>query len=394
MGQLNTDTYYQTLGVQATATDDAIKAAYRKLVLRYHPDKSTAPEAVAIFTRIQKAYEVLSHPALREMYDRQLALNADVADHYFHVPTRFTSRLIAMHVSTTHVRAGEPFTIIFRCPRRLEGFKLRGLEHFELLKSVEHEMPYQGEIITQVHYVLRTLEEGSFRLGPASAISGTIEYISGETTITAQGAFQEPTWAQRNWFQKYYPVVLILVAIMLPALIFYNISVYGIKQPGSATERLYPFGEPKNRLDTGASPYQSALETGQIFNGQVLVKNRLMRDAVFILLDDDQVIKHNHFVRAGDTYTIDHIPTGTYQWVVLSGDKWDAEKASPIDGYFGNFINGTTIGNVQAGLPEWSITEKEANNTIFYTIYKLELKGKKGEETLSIETDTGFYILN
>lgn len=392
MGQLNTDNYYQTLGVEVTATEDAIKAAYRKLVLQYHPDRA-GTDTSAVFIRIQKAYEVLSQPVLREAYNLQLELNEDVDDNFFHVPTRFKSRLIDMHVSTTRVRVGEPFTIIFRCPRRIEGFKLRGLEHFELLKSVQHEMPYHGEIITQIHYVVKTLGEGSFTLGPASAVAGSIEYVSGKATITAAGQYQVATWSQRYWFHKYYPLLLILVAISLPSLIFYNIAVYGIKQPGSATERIYPFGEHGNRLVTGTSPYQSALgEEGH--SGQVVVSNGLTNDAVFVLLDQGDVIRYNHFVRAGDQYTVDRVSNGTYRWMVLVGKNWDAGKPSPIEGYAGHFKNGTTIGNVQAGLPDWNITEKETNNTIFYTIYKLELSGKDGNEMLNITTDTGFYILD
>ncbi len=393
MGQTNTDNHYQILGVEVTATDEAIKVAYRKLVLRYHPDKSANPETAVIFTRIQKAYEVLSHSTLREAYNRQLALNQDVADNYYHVASRFTSRLIEMHLSTTRVRAQEPFTIIFRCPRRLEGFKLRGLEHFELLKSVQHEMPYQGQIITQVHYVLKAIEEGTFKLGPASGIAGSIEYLSGDTSITASGVYQKPGWAQRPWFQKYYPLALIMVAIMLPSLIFYNISVYGIKRPGE-DERSYPFGDLRDRLDTGASPYQSASSATGPNSGQVVVTNRLQTDVVVVLLDEDNVIMRNHFVRAGDQYTIDRVVDGNYGWMVLQGHKWDAEAAAPVEGYFGNFKDGTTIGNTQAGMPNWNMQDKEANNTIFYTIYKLNLSGKKGQETLNVATDTGFYILD
>lgn len=396
MGSLNTDTYYQTLGLEATATDEAIKTAYRKLVLRYHPDRSTEADAVNIFTRIQKAYEVLSHPALREAYDRQLELNIEVDDNYHKVSTRFVSRLIDMHVSATQVRAGEPFTVLFRCPRRIEGFKLRGLEHFEVLKSVQHEMPYQGKIITQVHFVLRAMEEGSFRLGPASAIAGSMEYRSGQANIIANGWYKQPTWAQRQWFHKYYPIALILVAVMLPSLIFYNIAVYGIKQPGTVTnERVYPFGQRKQGLATGASPYQSAVLTGQpLNNGQVTITNARETDAVFLLLDDDEVIKYNHYIRAGDQFILKNIADGTYQWMLISGNNWDAQNPAPVAGYRGNFKSGTTIGSASHGQNAWKFKDKETNNTIFYPIYILELSDKTGEQGFNVKMDVGFYILD
>jgi len=65
--------YYEVLGVERDADEGSIKKAYRKLALKWHPDRHEGGEqerAEAKFKRISEAYEVLSDPEKRKKYDR------------------------------------------------------------------------------------------------------------------------------------------------------------------------------------------------------------------------------------------------------------------------------------------------------------------------------------
>ncbi|XP_034939052.1 dnaJ protein homolog 1 [Chelonus insularis] len=62
--------YYKILGINKGANDDEIKKAYRKLALKYHPDKNKSAGAEEKFKEIAEAYEVLSDAKKREVYDK------------------------------------------------------------------------------------------------------------------------------------------------------------------------------------------------------------------------------------------------------------------------------------------------------------------------------------
>lgn len=67
-------TFYQILQVDIAAEPEVIEAAFRRLAMKYHPDRSTDPEAAAKMRSLVEAKECLSDPAKRLAYDRYLGI--------------------------------------------------------------------------------------------------------------------------------------------------------------------------------------------------------------------------------------------------------------------------------------------------------------------------------
>jgi len=61
--------YYEILGIPKGSSKDAIKDAYRKLAMQYHPDRNKSPGAEEKFKEISEAYAVLSDDEKRKQFD-------------------------------------------------------------------------------------------------------------------------------------------------------------------------------------------------------------------------------------------------------------------------------------------------------------------------------------
>jgi curved DNA-binding protein CbpA len=67
--------YYAILGIASDAASEAVRTAYRKKALQFHPDRNTAPEATDRFRDVQEAYETLSDASRRHAYDENRRRN-------------------------------------------------------------------------------------------------------------------------------------------------------------------------------------------------------------------------------------------------------------------------------------------------------------------------------
>eukprot|EP01017_Pseudomicrothorax_dubius_P025402 TRINITY_DN2746_c0_g2_i10.p1 TRINITY_DN2746_c0_g2~~TRINITY_DN2746_c0_g2_i10.p1 ORF type:complete len:309 (-),score=112.27 TRINITY_DN2746_c0_g2_i10:614-1540(-) len=97
--------YYGDLGVERAATPEEIKAAYRKLALKWHPDKNpdNVKEATEKFQKISEAYSVLSDTEKREKFDKygtvdDFDFDYDDFIHHFNFDDLFSMMMGSMNI--------------------------------------------------------------------------------------------------------------------------------------------------------------------------------------------------------------------------------------------------------------------------------------------------------
>merc|ERR1712071_78847 len=95
-----TNDYYDVLGVDRQASDKEVKKAFRKLAMKYHPDKNPSKSAVN-FREIAEAYEVLSDSKKRKQYDAQ-GTDDGFADGHFGADFNFDEFMQQFHFDFHH----------------------------------------------------------------------------------------------------------------------------------------------------------------------------------------------------------------------------------------------------------------------------------------------------
>lgn len=77
------DSLYEVLALPKTATGDEIKKTYRRLALKYHPDKNpNNPDAAEKFKEVNRAHSILSDPTKRNIYDNYGSLGLYIAEQF------------------------------------------------------------------------------------------------------------------------------------------------------------------------------------------------------------------------------------------------------------------------------------------------------------------------
>ncbi|KAI9277117.1 DnaJ domain-containing protein [Phascolomyces articulosus] len=115
--------YYKTLEISQDATEQDIKKAYRRLALKYHPDKNASPEAAEKFKNISRAYEILSDESTRRVYDNNISSSNNTttpsSSSYFNTMPRQQQQQQRSY-QQRHFYKNDPFTgFHFRSPEEV-----------------------------------------------------------------------------------------------------------------------------------------------------------------------------------------------------------------------------------------------------------------------------------
>ena len=128
--------YYKIIGVQPNATTIEIKAAYRELAKKYHPDKN--PKEAERFKKINEAYKVLSVTSTRKQYDMQ---KKEKNTNFTHQIPSFNKEFDDAMSELNRVFSSDEFLVAVNKANELQPPELRGFNMFQGLTNYNMHSP-------------------------------------------------------------------------------------------------------------------------------------------------------------------------------------------------------------------------------------------------------------
>ena len=190
--------YYKLLGLSPSASGDHVKAAYRDLSKRYHPDRFTSSSRLSFYTEMQRtlneAYETLGDPDRRAQYDRQHARLASSGAENASGYTRVQRAQDEFVISLGFFDQGQYETAIEALNRALfldpELTEAEALLFVLSLESGNRDRAL--ELATRMAARPSTQMEGRFALAQVYALSGDVDELKQAVELCAQVLNSEP----------------------------------------------------------------------------------------------------------------------------------------------------------------------------------------------------------
>jgi len=331
--------YYQILGLEHNCTESEIKIAYKKLAIKFHPDKNQGDKFfLEMFKDVQEAYDVLSDPAKRNAYNAKLEAQMPYERPVYRQPTY-------SEPSRPHYETPQKQTFGDGCLNAIMG-RFIGIG-----------------IVCVIGFIINIFSDCS----GCSSGSSRSKYKSNKTyepTVYRYG-IPSSTSTSKDDLNKI------------------------IETPKSQFAG--------NQLKTGDSPYDSYFGKSiynKNYHNQLELINGENGDVIVCLIEYAKKKRtiRNEYIRAGETFTMTNIPNGTYIIKTFSGKDWNPDKImfnGKIKGGFDTDI-GFSISDREKDL--LVMNQREEENGIKYSAHTITLyKVKDGNMESRNINDMDFF---
>ncbi|HRP89468.1 MAG TPA: DnaJ domain-containing protein [Edaphocola sp.] len=200
--------YYQILEINTSADLPTIKKAYRKLAFSFHPDKSNNPQKSKHFLLIQEAYQTLSDPVLKRVYDKKLAFNTSIG--------ATTTKNISTKDQLIHIQKYADAVVIQKKYSMSEPLK----RDFLMDVLEDHKMEYflakaTDEEIEDLYYHIFLITEQLSKKYRTEVFHQLQKVFGNNPKIEKAVKDCNRKLRLNDWYQQYQAYILILIGIVL-----------------------------------------------------------------------------------------------------------------------------------------------------------------------------------
>jgi curved DNA-binding protein CbpA len=360
--------YYSILGVTKESTLSEIKAAYRKLALKFHPDKNPGdPFFEKMFIEVKEAYDALT--ALHSKKEENSKTTSNSTETY--------SKGAENQSKNSQFDASQLIDKIIKELKDLEGrvknksknqLKTEVIFDYiskilgeDLIKIVKSAHPQKREEVIFAMVPLLRFFSNSEREGlllKIISIAGADNTLISQIDVKNKESVRNQNSIERKQAiigitKKIFEYRLIIIAsIIFGVIIYSSIDNSGDSSYNNSRDVIVD-DEPEitqkvskwagNKLNTGDSPYNDYFGTGVYdnqFSNEVTIHNGQKADVVVCLVEHDYPKRtiRNEYIRAGESFKLTSVPNGLYSLKWFYGNNWNPDTlyVGEIKGFFDN----------------------------------------------------------
>ncbi|HPM29890.1 MAG TPA: DnaJ domain-containing protein [Chryseolinea sp.] len=351
--------YYQIFGLPSNCTDEEIKKTYRKLAIKFHPDKNSNDKYFEErFKELQEAYEVLSDPVKRKNYN--LKTNRTTSQQP--PSNKGSKKEESRNEGTTPDSIAADVEDAYR---KIKWSEPDQVNHIQLIKYIDSilnenvvaQLLRIGDIgsnerivdsMTDMFKFLSKQEIGKYVI-PLVRLAGTNNELISKIHKIEKAERRKEDIGNVFFYLKMAGGIAFFLGMTYFLLIkddkskdsTYSYSPNTIVD--TAPELEPPPSKFKgNKLKTGDSPYNDYFGKGvydKDFQNQLTVKNGQQLDVIVCLVEyySGKRTIRNEYIRAGESFVMTNVPNGTYLLKSFYGKDWNpntAVNAGTLKGYF------------------------------------------------------------